>query len=419
MAKYITIVGGGVIGLSTALALILKGAHVTLLDAEDGVGQGASFANGGQLSYRYVSPLADRGVIWQGIKWMGRISSPLNMRLQPSLPQWRWLLQFMRACNERQHQITEAHLLRLSLYSQSILTHWRREILTQDFHWQRSGKLILHRSASDFTHARMKVDPEFQQVLNVDEVCELEPALIDTRAEIQGGIYAPFDETADAYAFCLSLLDYLQRSSQFTLVSNCRVNRLVEREGRVVALQTSQGEMLVKHVVICAGQESRDLVKPLKINLPIYPLKGYSLTLENAESQFAAQTIPTLSVTDYAHKTVYAQLGDRLRIAAMVDIGYEKSGIRSRRIEALKRQIKVTFPKIEGLDQAKSWSGLRPATPKGSPILGRTQYRNLWLNVGHGSLGFTLAAGSADIVADLITDFRSNINLEGLSTSSL
>lgn len=417
MAKYITIVGGGVIGLSTALALILKGAHVTLLDAEDGVGQGASFANGGQLSYRYVSPLADRGVIWQGIKWMGRVSSPLNMRLQPSLSQWRWLLQFMRACNEQQHQITEAHLLRLSLYSQSILTHWRREILTQDFYWQRSGKLILHRSAQDFSQARMKVDSEFQQILNADEVCELEPALIDIRSEIQGGIYAPFDETADSYAYCLSLLDYLQHSSQFTLVTNCKVNQLVAREGRVVALQTSQGEMFVKHVVICAGNESRALVKPLKIDLPIYPLKGYSLTLENAESQFAAQAIPTLSVTDYAHKTVYAQLGDRLRIATMVDIGYDKSGVRTRRIDALKTQVQATFPEIKELDQARAWSGLRPATPKGAPILGRTQYRNLWLNVGHGSLGFTLAAGSANIVADLITDFRSSINLEGLSTS--
>ncbi len=415
MAKYITIVGGGVIGLSTALALTLKGAQVTLIDAEDGVGQGASFANGGQLSYRYVAPLADRGVIWQGIKWMGRVRSPLNVRIHPSLFQWRWLWQFMLACNKRQHQITEAHLLRLSLYSQSVLTHWRREILTQDFHWQRSGKLILHRQLQDFKKAIEAVDPEFQHILSAEEVCQLEPALAAIRSHIQGGIYAPFDETADAYAYCLALLNYLQHSAQFTLITRCQVQQIIAREGRIVALQTSQGEMPVKNLVICAGDKSRALMQPLKIDLPIYPLKGYSLTLENAEAQFRAQTIPSLSVTDYAHKTVYAQLGDRLRIAAMVDIGYDKSGIRARRIEALKAQIQVTFPEMKGLDQARAWSGLRPATPKGAPILGRTSYRNLWLNVGHGSLGFTLAAGSAAIMADLITDYHSSINLEGFT----
>lgn len=412
MAKYITVVGGGVTGLSTALALILRGAYVTLIDAEDGVGQGASFANGGQLSYRYVSPLADKGVVWQGLKWMGKSSSPLNLRIEPSLLQWRWLLRFLLACNARvNHEITQ-NILRLSLLSQKTLAAWRKSLLLSDFGFSRSGKMIIHRSQNDYKHAASKIDPAFQQVLTADEACDLEPSLEHIYFELAGAIYAPNDETADAYRYCLSLLEYLSKSERFTLKTDCRVKGMIEKGGKIRTLVTDQGDMPVEHLVIAAGNGSRDLLKPLKIDLPIYPLKGYSLTLPFPK---VPKTVPQMSVTDYAHKTVYAKLENKLRIAAMVDIGYEHSGIRPKRIEALKRSVQETFPMLEGLDEADVWSGLRPSTPEGPPILGRTPYRNLWLNVGHGSLGFTLAAGSAEVLAELITDHRSAINLEGLT----
>ena len=412
MAKYITVVGGGAIGLSTALALILKGAYVTLIDAEDAVGQGASFANGGQLSYRYVSPLADKGVIWQGLKWMGKIDSPLNLRIEPSLLQWQWLLRFLTACNARRNQENTHNILRLSLLSQKTLNFWRKSILSEDFDWKRSGKMIIHRSQTDFDNAAAKIDPEFQECLTPFEACRLEPALKAIEEELKGAIYAPSDETADAHRYCLSLLAYLQKQERFTLRTSCRVHEVVEQSGKVAKLVTSQGEIPVDHLVIAAGNDCRELLKPLKIKLPIYPLKGYSLTLPFPEKQ---GIVPEISVTDFAHKTVYAKLGNKLRIAAMVDIGYGKQGIRPKRIAALKRSVAQTFPKLTGIENALEWSGLRPSTPEGPPILGRTPIKNLWLNVGHGSLGFTLAAGSAEVIADLITDHRSMINLEGLT----
>lgn len=412
MAKYITVVGGGVTGLSTALALVSKGAFVTLIDAEDGVGQGASFANGGQLSYRYVAPLADKGVVWQGLKWLGKSDSPLNLRIEPSLLQWRWLLRFLLACNARVNHENMQNTLRLSLLSQKTLARWRKSFLLNDFDWTRSGKLIIHRHEADFTKAVQKADKKFQQCLTADEACDLEPALQAIYSELKGAIYAPNDETADAYRYCLSILKYLMASGQFTLKSNCRAERIIENNGKVRALVTNQGELRVEHLVIAAGNGSRALLKPLKIDLAIYPLKGYSLTLPFPKNE---NIVPKRSVTDYAQKTVYAKLGDKLRIAAMVDIGYQKKGIRANRIDALKRSVLQTFPHLKGVDKAEVWAGLRPATPEGPPILGRTPYKNLWLNVGHGSLGFTLAAGSAEVIAELITDQRSSINLEGLT----
>ncbi len=412
MAKYITVVGGGVIGLSTALALILKGAYVTLIDAEDAVGQGASFANGGQLSYRYVSPLADKGVIWQGLKWMGKIDSPLNLRIEPSLPQWQWLLRFLTACNAQKNQENTHNILRLSLLSQKTLNFWRKSILSEKFDWCRSGKMIIHRSQADFENAAEKIDPEFQECLTPAQAVHLEPALKAIAGELKGAIYAPGDETADAYRYCLSLLAYLQKQENFTLQTNCRVNRVIAHGGKVTKLMTNRGEIPVEHLVIAAGNGCRELLKPLKIQLPIYPLKGYSLTIPFPEQQ---GIVPEISVTDFANKTVYAKLGDKLRIAAMVDIGYEKQGIRPKRIAALKRSVMRTFPELADIEKAQAWSGLRPSTPEGPPILGRTPMKNLWLNVGHGSLGFTLAAGSAEVIADLITDHRSSINLGGLT----
>ncbi len=413
MAKYITVVGGGIIGLSTALSAILKGAKVTLIDAEDGVGQGASFANGGQLSYRYVSPLADKGVLWQGLKWMGKSDSPLNLRIEPSLFQWRWLYRFIKACNIKQNEAGGRNTLRLALYSQKILSQWRKLDLLADFGWQRSGKLIIHRNRSDFNKAVRKIDPAFQEVLTPLEISALEPSLKGIENELVGGIYAPKDETADAYRFCQVVLQYLQTHSNFTLKANCKVENITIENEKVTELETNQGTVNVDHLVIAAGNGARELLKPIGIDLPIYPLKGYSLTLPLTEITEAAT--PSISVTDYAHKIVYAKLGTVLRIAAMVDIGYEKVGIRPNRINSLLKIVRKTFPHLQNLEHAEKWSGLRPSTPEGPPILGRTKYKNLWLNVGHGSLGFTLAAGSAEVLTSLITDHRSEINLEGLT----
>lgn len=412
MSKQVVIVGGGVIGLSNAYALIKAGASVTLVESDSEVAMGASFANGGQLSYRYVSPLADAGVPLQGLKWMGKEDSPLNFKLRASFKQWSWLLQFTAACTRRTNQVNGAHILRLSLLSQDMLNQWRTSGDIGDFHWRRSGKMIIHRDQASFEKASQSVDPEFQQVLNNRELCDLEPALIHIQDQLRGAIYAPADETADCHAFCVQLLAYLKQQPQFRLLTERQVTGFATAGERILGLETTSGRIEADEFIVAAGNGSVPLLAKLGIKVAVYPLKGYSLTLPFPE---AAHVVPSISVTDYGHKIVYAKLGDELRVAAMVDIGYEDQGLRANRVAALKRTVRASFPKLGALDEATAWSGLRPSTPKGPPILGRTKYTNLWLNIGHGSLGFTLAAGSATVLTHLVTGAEAPISLTGLT----
>lgn len=411
MNKRITIIGGGVIGLSLAYALMKKGAKITLIDQKDGVGLGASYANGAQLSYRYVSPLADKGVPLQGLKWLGKSDSPLSLRLQFSLAQWQWLLKFTLACNQKTNRINGEHILRLSLLSQSVLEDWRLHDNLDDFCWQQSGKMIIHRHEQDFKNAAAKIDPHFQQVLTPSEVCQKEPSLQHIASQLKGAIYAPKDETADAYLYCVALLNKLKAYDGFTLMTNTKVSKLHAKNNQITHISTNHGDLAIDQLVVATGNGTTELLNPSNIKLPIYPLQGYSLTIPFPKDSGIA---PNASVTDYGHKTVYAKLGNRLRVAAMVDIGYDGT-LRKNRINALKEIVSATFPQLQGLNDAETWVGQRPSTPEGPPILGKTDYQNLWLNVGHGSLGFTLAAGSAAVLASLLTTHESPVDLTGLS----
>ncbi|MDX8000457.1 FAD-dependent oxidoreductase [Xenorhabdus sp. Reich] len=412
MKKHVVVIGAGVIGLSTAYALIKAGQIVTLLESESEVGMQTSFANGGQLSYRYVSPLADAGVPLQGLLWMGKDDSPLNLNIQCSLPQWSWLVQFTLACNRKTNKINGAHLLRLSLLSQETMNAWRSNGDIDDFVWEKSGKLIIHRDKKSFQKACETIDNQFQQVLDAQEIVSLEPSLKNIQSQLIGAIYAPDDESADCYLFCKKLLQYLSTQPQFNLLLQHSVKSFIQDNNRIIGVATHQGTILADDIIVCAGNGSRELLQPLGINVPMLGLKGYSLSVPYPQQ---AHIVPKINVTDYGNKIVYVKLDKQLRIAAMVDIGYDKLGLRNNRITALKNIIKKTFPELPNLDDAETWSGLRPSTPKGPPILGKTDYANLWLNIGHGSLGFTLAAGSAVILSQLITEQTSPISLAGLT----
>ncbi|WP_329502871.1 D-amino acid dehydrogenase [Klebsiella aerogenes] len=412
MKKRIVIIGGGVVGLATAWVLIKSGHQVQLLERNAEPGNATSFANGGQLSYRYVAPLADRGVPLQGIKWMGKADSPLNMRLQMSFQQWRWLLQFLRACNSQSNKINGDHILRLSLLSRQVMQSWLDEDNLADFHWRRSGKLIIHRREYDFHKAAKGINPQYQHALSAEACLQLEPALKHISHSLQGGIYSPGDETADCHKFCLALLDKLNASSNFSLLTHCEVLRLNKHDGRISSLETSRGTITGDDYVVAAGNGSGSLLGHLGVRVPLCALKGYSLTLPYPKE---AGIAPDISVTDYGHKIVYARLGDRLRIAAMVDIGYDGEEIRDCRVQALKNIVANSFPDLQGLDEAEAWTGMRPSTPAGPPMLGRAGYQNLWMNLGQGSLGFTLAAGSAVILGALLDGEAPAISLDGLT----
>lgn len=410
MKKHVAVIGGGVIGLSTAYALIQAGHKVTIVEANDKVGCQTSFANGGQLSYRYVAPLADAGVPFQALQWLGKAHSPLNFKLNISPFQWSWLLQFLMACNRKDNIVNGNHILRLSLYSQSIMSKWRDEI--DDFDWVKSGKMVIHRDEKTFKKAASGIDPTVQKALSREETVQLEPALKGIESTLAGSIYTPDDETADCYKFCLALYKALEKSPDFTCLYEHEVTDFFAENNKITAIETTQGQIEADEFVVAAGNGSTAIFKIVGISVPVYPLKGYSLTLPFPEK---ANIVPKMSVTDYANKIVYAKLGDQLRIAAMVDIGYQDIYIRKERIDALKDTVRKTFPDLAGVDTAQAWSGLRPSTPKGPPILGRTKYLNLWSNIGQGSLGFTLAAGSAMVITQLISQATSPIALDGLS----
>ncbi len=412
----VAVIGAGVIGLTTAYALVRQGHRVDLIEQRDQVALETSFANGGQLSYRYVSPLADAGVPLQALGWMLRgDEAPLRFRPVMSLRQWRWCLRFLLACRRSTNRRNTAHLLRLALHSQQVLRSWREQDGLDDFAWRANGKLVIYRDRTHLDKAATGVDTGAdQRVLDAPGCGAIEPALLPLVDRLQGGIYSPGDEVADCHLFCKRLLQRLEQTADFRLHCGQAVSRLRREGGRIRSLTLGEQELSVEHLVIAAGAASVALLQPLGIELPIYPLKGYSLTL----ALHGHTGIPETNVTDYDNKVVYARLGERLRVAAMVDIGGWDASLDRRRIAMLQRLASETFPTAGDYRQAEQWAGLRPATPEGTPLLGACGVANLWLNVGHGSLGFTLACGSADLLGNLIEGQRPTVALDGLALAS-
>jgi len=412
----VAVIGGGVIGLCTAYALVRQGHQVELIERRDEVALETSFANGGQLSYRYVAPLADAGVPLQALGWMLRAQdSPLHFTPQASLHQWRWCLRFLLACRRSVNRRNAAHLLRLALHSQEILRTWREQDGLDGFDWRANGKLVIYRDRRSLDKAAAGLDDQAgQRLLNANQCAEIEPALAPLAASLQGGIYSPGDEVADCHRFCRELLRRLCASPAFRLHAGQAVKAVRTARNRVQALVLNEGELAVDHLVVAAGTASVGLLRPLGIDLPIYPLKGYSLTLPLASEAGVPQT----NVTDYDNKVVYARLGDHLRVAAMVDIGGWDSNVDQERIRTLQRLAGETFPAAGDYRNGRQWAGLRPATPEGTPLLGRSTLENLWLNVGHGSLGFTLACGSADVLSSLMDGHPPAISLDGLTPAT-
>ncbi|KXV71112.1 amino acid dehydrogenase [Acetobacter cerevisiae] len=397
--RTITVVGGGVIGLTTAYALIQAGHSVTLVEREDHVGEQASFGNGGQLSYRYVRPLADAGIPLEALSWMLQADSPISLRLRLDWKQWRWLADFLLACNARTNKANAARLLELALQGQQALNQWRQEGL-DDFLWRKPGKLVVYRNAHKFSKAAKSIsNPQQEQVLTPAECAQVEPAFAGLASTLAGGIFSPDDEVADCYLFCQALLKSLQQSKDFQLVKGDAT--LEDDQSDRCRVRINGAVWQTDLVVLAAGLASRDLMQPLGQRLPLYGLKGYSLTVEADPA-----VLPNVSVTDYDNRVVYARLGDRLRIAAMVDIGALNALPDPRRIASLKHLAEETLPAAGPYASAATWAGMRPATPTGVPLVERTQWRNLLLNVGHGALGFTLSCGSALTIRDLVEEMQ-------------
>ncbi|WP_215751603.1 FAD-dependent oxidoreductase [Gluconobacter sp. P5E10] len=396
MKQHIAVIGGGVIGLSTAYALIRAGHRVTLIEQNADVGLGASYANGGQLSYRYVTPLADAGILRQALRWMLKSGSPVSLRLRADPKQWRWMLSFLSACTRTTNRRNAKVLLQLGLEGQAEMEIWREEGL-KGFLWRQPGKLVLYRNEAVFRKAVSGIqNTTLERALSPAECAEIEPAFAHLTPDLAGGIFSPEDEVADSHLFCKALKTALLDAPGFQYLQEKAT--LGRDKNNTCMLIVGGRHLEADQIVLAAGLNSRKLAASLGIHLPLYGLKGYSLTLSPSP-----ETLPSVSVTDYDNRVVYARLGDALRVAAMVDIGAEDTSLNPKRLASLRALVRQTLPQANTDHSPDSpWAGLRPATPTGVPIIGRSKCDNLLLNVGHGALGFTLAAGSAARIAQLV-----------------
>ena len=398
----VCILGAGVVGLATAYQLAREGHQVTVLDAEAGPGLGTSFANGAQLSYSYVAPFAAPGVAWKVPGWLADPDGPMRLRPDFTWHQIRWLWRFWRACTATQAEATTAALLRLAALSRE-LTH---DALTRerlDFAFSATGKLVVYPDAASLDGARAQVALQArmgsrQEVLDRAECIAREPALAAIAQRIAGGVWTESEEAGDCLLFCAELVRVLRASNfDVSFRFGTRVTQLLTAGGRVVGAATPHGVQEADTFVLALGMGARALAAPLGLDVPIYPLKGYSLTVP------VTAAAPRVSITDIAQKVVYAPLGARLRIAGMADLVGADLRFDNRRLDTLLRQARGSFPDASDWSELRPWAGLRPATPTGLPMLGPAPgWPNLHCNIGQGALGFTLAMGSAAVVADII-----------------
>ena len=396
---HVCILGAGIAGLSTAYLLQLAGHAVTVVDAA-GPAAGASGGNGGQLSYSYVQPLADAGIWAQLPRLLLSPDSPLKIRPQLDPHQWAWGLRFLRACNARQSAATTRALLALAARSRAAFDAMReREQLACDF--SATGKLVLFRSEAAFTAARrqLALQQELggarQLAVTSAEALAIEPALAGAGEPIAGAIYTPSECAADCQLACNGLTALLQqRGAQLRFGTSA--TGFARQGGHIGAVHTSAGDIAADAFVLALGAASATLARPLGLHLPLYPLKGYSITLELEDDTGA----PRVSITDSARKVVFARIGERLRVAGMAELVGHDASIPAARIETLESATRALFPHCRAAPGSAPWTGMRPATPTGLPIVGRHPRGpdNLVLNTGHGALGFTLAFGTAQQV---------------------
>ncbi len=412
----VIILGAGVAGVASAWYFWRDGHEVTVLERNSGVALETSFANGGQLSYSYVAPLASPSVIPKIPPWLLRRDSPLRFRPALDPDQWRWCLEFLAACNQRTAEETTERLLRLSFYSRDLMHELVREHAL-DFDYVQNGKLVVHTDPGSFESAKRLMD--FQRSLGAEQVAldpkacvEIEPALEAMSPRLVGAIYTPSEDAGDCYKFCNELARIMATGANPAAFQfGVEVERLLPWRGRLMGVETSHGVFEADAYVMALGNNAPALAREVGIRIPIYPLKGYSLSLPVTDDRGA----PRISVTDFKRKVVYARIGDELRVAGMADLSGRRAVVDVERVDQLVSEVRNTFPRASDFHKLSPWCGMRPATPRGTPVIGATAHANLWLNVGHGALGFTLALATGRVVADLASGRSPGVALDGFT----
>ena len=407
----VVVLGAGVIGVAGAWFLARAGHEVTLVDRQAEAGMETSFANGGQIAAGHAQPWAKPSLLPKALRWLGREDAPLLFRPRADLQQWLWALRFARECLPGRFERNTRQLAGLARYSRDCLAGLRSET---GIEYDRVGRGILHfcTAQADFEalaeHAgRMRSLGIVREIKSAAQCHDIEPALRESQAIVVGGVYTPQDESGDAHAFTVHLARLAEQKG-VRFMREATVESLEAAAGRVSAVRAGGRRLEAEAFVVSLGSYSARLLAPLGISIPVYPLKGYSVTVPLPPE--IAALAPTVSLTDEAHKLVISRLGTRLRCAGTAELtGYDTT-ISKVRCEAIVRRLRELFPALARAGEAEFWAGLRPATPNNVPVIGRTRYDNLYLNTGHGTLGWTLAAGSGRALADLVSGRRPEVD---------
>ncbi|UFN47102.1 D-amino acid dehydrogenase [Roseomonas sp. OT10] len=412
----VLILGGGVIGVTSAWYLSRAGHEVTVVERQPGAGLETSFANAGQVSFGYSAPWAGPGVPIKAIKWLLMRHRPFVIWPRPDAALAHWLVQMLANCTEEAYHVNKGRMVRVAEYSRTALAELRAETGIEYDHRER-GTLQLFRTQKQLDHVGedTSVLDEYgvpYEILDPSGCIAAEPALALVQEKIVGGLRLPGDETGDAHLFTQRLAA-LCADRGVTFRYGVNVRSLATEAGRVAAVETDAGTMTADAYVVALGSYSPALVKPLDIDLPVYPVKGYSITIPITDPDMA----PVSTVMDETYKVGITRLGERIRVGGTAELaGYSKT-LRGPRRATLEHSVGDLFPRGGDLSKAMFWTGLRPMTPDGTPVIGATAWPNLWLNTGHGTLGWTMSCGSGRLLADLVSGRAPEIKADDLALS--
>ena len=412
----VVVLGAGIIGVTTAYYLARRGVEVMVLDRQAGPGMETSFANAGELSYGMTSPWAAPGVPLKALKWLFMKYRPLFIWPVMSPAMWRWSLSMLANCNARSYALNKGRMVRISNYSRDCLADLMGEV-SIDFDLRERGTLQLFRNEKQVaaSKADQAVLAEFDspfEVLDRDGCIAAEPGLAAVAEKFVGGLRLTADRTGDCRLFTMALAEQtaaLGASFRYGVT----VKGLAVEGGKIAGVDTDSGRVTGDAYVCAMGPFAPGLLRAIGIKLPIYPIKGYSITLPVTDDGAAPQS----TIMDETHKVAITRLGDRIRVAGQAEIiGYNKK-LGKHATDSVRHVVSDLFPNGGDLSQAEGWTGLRPMTPDGTPVMGPTRYPNLFLNTGHGTLGWTMACGSGRAVADLVTGAEPEISFDGLTAA--
>ena len=411
----VLVLGAGVVGLATAYYLWKDGHEVVVVDRHSGPGQETSFGNAGGLCPSFAGPWAAPGMVAKVLGMSFQANSPIRFSMLPNWQRMRWVMQWMQNCNTEKFRVNKLRMQRVAHYSYTCLKEISAEAPITDFDFCQGGVLQIFRTQAELDVGRLsaKALQEYGvawKLLSADEVRAAEPALARTAVPIAGALQMPADASGDSFKFANQLAVFLQ-SRGVSFKYHTGVTAILTEGDSVSAVMTTAGPLKAGAYVVALGNYAPMLVAPLGIRLPVYPLKGYSITVPIREHGSTTRT----AIMDEHHKVMISRLGDRIRAAGMAELTGFSIDLNPARKALLIRVVQELLPQGLDFDDVAFWAGLRPMTPDGPPILGKTRWRNLLLNSGHGSNGWTQSCGTGKIVADIVNGRQPDIDIEGLT----